>query len=114
MNMREQQINDTLRVLDEAHRLGHIERDEYRRRRRRLLESLCGAIRRGGPDTVRRAVPAGVTLFAHTTVPRDDAGHADVAALRDRWDGMRFAAVCLAVFSVLAGAAAVYWFLTAR
>ncbi len=38
--MREQQVNDALRALDEMHRLGRIERDAYRQRRRRLLDSL--------------------------------------------------------------------------
>jgi len=33
-------VNQDLRVLDDAHRLGRITRAEYRARRRRLLESL--------------------------------------------------------------------------
>ena len=43
MSVREQQVNDALRVLDEMHRLCRIERDDYRQRRRRLLESLSDA-----------------------------------------------------------------------
>ncbi|CAM5265252.1 hypothetical protein [Rhodanobacter lindaniclasticus] len=33
-------VNQDLRVLDDAHRLGRITRAEYRVRRRRLLETL--------------------------------------------------------------------------
>lgn len=36
----ERQVNRNLRVLDEAHRLGRIGRDEYRGRRRQLLGSM--------------------------------------------------------------------------
>ncbi|MBS0383184.1 MAG: serine/threonine-protein phosphatase [Proteobacteria bacterium] len=37
-----QDTNRTLRGLDDAHRLGEISRDDYRARRRRLLETLIG------------------------------------------------------------------------
>lgn len=40
MTERERQVNRGLRALDEAHRFGRIDRSEYRRRRRQLLESL--------------------------------------------------------------------------
>ncbi|CAB3775800.1 hypothetical protein LMG28614_00087 [Paraburkholderia ultramafica] len=111
MSVREQQVNDALRVLDEMHRLCSIERDEYRRRRRQLLESLCDASGCNGSDTVRRALPAGVTLSAGTTVPRHAAGKAEVAAPRGRRVSSRLATVCVVVLGVVAGAAAVCWFL---
>jgi hypothetical protein len=98
MNMREQQVNDALRALDEMRRLSRIERDEYRRRRRQLLESLCDATGCSGPDTVRRAVP------------RHDDGNAEVRALRGRRSAARLAAVCAVVLGVVA-CAAVCWFL---
>lgn len=41
MNERLREINRSLRALDEAHRLGHISREEYRARRRQLLRPLC-------------------------------------------------------------------------
>lgn len=41
MSEREQRINQGLRVLDEAHYSGRITREEYRKRRRQLLGSLC-------------------------------------------------------------------------
>ena len=41
MSEREQQVNQGLRVLDEAHYSGRISREEYRKRRRQLLGSLC-------------------------------------------------------------------------
>ena len=41
MSEREQRINQGLRVLDEAHYSGRINREEYRKRRRQLLGSLC-------------------------------------------------------------------------
>ncbi|MEX3899864.1 hypothetical protein [Paraburkholderia sp. BR10954] len=38
--MDEQQVNEALRALDAAHRLRRIQRNEYRQRRRVLLESM--------------------------------------------------------------------------
>jgi len=59
MSANEQQVNDALRALDEACRLQRIPRDEYRQRRRRLLESLgrTSAAPDDTNDTVRRATP---------------------------------------------------------
>jgi hypothetical protein len=110
MSVREQQVNDALRELDEMHRLCRIERDQYRRRRRQLLESLCDATGCSGRDTVRRAVPAGATLSADTTVRRRDAGKPEVAAPHGRRLSARFAAVCVVVLGIAAGAT-VCWFL---
>lgn len=41
MSEREQRVNQGLRVLDEAHYSGRINREEYRKRRRQLLGALC-------------------------------------------------------------------------
>ncbi|MBD8880141.1 MULTISPECIES: hypothetical protein [Rhodanobacter] len=41
MSDREQRVNQGLRILDEAHYTGRITREEYRKRRRQLLGSLC-------------------------------------------------------------------------
>ena len=56
-------VNQELRALDDAHRLGRITRSDYRARRRRLLETLCD------PSAV---VTARNTLMppAATTTPR--------------------------------------------
>lgn len=59
MNERLREINRSLRALDEAHRLGHISREEYRTRRRQLLRPLCDS----GGITARNTV-------ADATMPR--------------------------------------------
>lgn len=69
---RERQANDVLRKLDEDHRLCRISRDEYRYRRRALLESLGDVVAQAGPDTVRRDVQA------YDTVASGEMGRADV------------------------------------
>jgi hypothetical protein len=69
MRQREQWTGEMLRGLDEVHRLGRIPRDEYRRRRRELLESLRRASRTDR-DTVRRAVSALATSDAEGTFTR--------------------------------------------
>lgn len=58
MNEQLREINRSLRALDDAHRLGHITRDEYRVRRRHLLGTLCD----GGGITRRNSVPAAETV----------------------------------------------------
>lgn len=40
MNERERRVNQGLRLLDEAHRMGRIGREEYRARRRALLQGI--------------------------------------------------------------------------
>jgi hypothetical protein len=40
MTERERNTNQSLRALDEAHRLGRLSREEYRSRRRHLLSAL--------------------------------------------------------------------------
>lgn len=59
MNERLREINRSLHMLDEAHRLGRISREDYRARRRHLLGTLCD----GGGITARNAVVA-------ETIPR--------------------------------------------
>jgi protein phosphatase len=103
----EQPVNEALRALDEAHRLQQIQRNEYRQRRRALLESL-GRDAAGAGDTVRRAAPFGI---AHPTgvLPKDRDnggaqrvdGEAAAAATRPHF-GVRSLAACI----VLLGAAA--------
>jgi len=64
MTERERAINQDLHVLDEAHRLGRITRDEYRSRRRRVLESLYDS---SGIVTARKAlVPPGAATTPRT------------------------------------------------
>jgi hypothetical protein len=76
MRQREQWTSEMLRGLDEVHRLGRIPRDEYRRRRRELLESLRKA-RRTDRDTVRRAVAAPAASDAEGTFTKcsGESGH---------------------------------------
>jgi hypothetical protein len=52
MTERERNANQSLRALDEAHRLGRISREEYRSRRRHLL----GALRDSHVVTARNAI----------------------------------------------------------
>jgi hypothetical protein len=58
MSERERQVNLALQALDDAHRLGRIARDEYRRCRRELLASLSDACITDR-DTVRRPAAVG-------------------------------------------------------
>jgi hypothetical protein len=58
MTERERAINQDLHVLDEAHRLGRITRDDYRARRRRVLGSLYDS---SGIVTARKTLVPGVT-----------------------------------------------------
>lgn len=106
--MREQQVNDTLRVLDELHRLRQIERDDYRRRRRQLLEPLCDGTGCSGRDTVRRALPVVVTPPTGAMGRRHDPGEPEVAVSRGRRVGVRLAFACVAVLGVVA----VCWLVT--
>lgn len=61
MTGRERAINQDLHVLDEAHRLGRITRDEYRARRRRVLGSLYDS---SGIVTARKTLVPGITTTA--------------------------------------------------
>jgi hypothetical protein len=105
MSQREQRTNEALRALDEAHRLGRIQRDEYRRRRRALLESLRDA-NRTDSDTVRRAVPADGLSVKGAAAPHHDAsGVAETIAMRVGRAGHARRVTRLAVFTALLGVA---------
>jgi hypothetical protein len=105
MRQRERTTNDALRALDDAHRLGRIQRDEYRRRRRELLESLRDASRIEH-DTVRRAVPSHGVPVEAAAAPDGDARRLDetIAMHVDRAAHPRCLAR-LAAFAALLGVA---------
>lgn len=112
MSVREQQANDALRVLDHMHRLCRIERDEYRHRRRQVLESLSDPSEcsdRTERDTVRRAVPAGAPTRMGAMERRYDVGEVGERASPKRASGLREAVLCLLIIAVVAGVAAVCW-----
>ncbi|WP_025098257.1 hypothetical protein [Burkholderia sp. A1] len=129
MGVREQQVNQALRVLDDMHRHGEIDRQGYRQRRRAVLEALgdtSGAgetavaagedvaviEREPGRDTVRRTVPA---------QEFDGAGEARLApAAATKLPGKRRARAANAgrattwlvvLLGMAFGVAAVYWFM---
>ena len=52
MNDQERRVNQGLRSLDEAHRLGRLSREDYRSRRRALLQGLNDS----GGVTARNAI----------------------------------------------------------
>ncbi|ASW03534.1 hypothetical protein [Paraburkholderia aromaticivorans] len=114
MSEREQQINDALRALDDMHRQCRIERDDYRQRRRHLLDSLSGAARNNGHDTVRRAVPVNDLQPTQVTPARDGAGLREETAETRRVHpsaARRTAcAFALGALALLACAAALRWF----
>ncbi|WP_019467520.1 hypothetical protein [Dyella japonica] len=73
MSEREQGINEGLRALDEAHRLGRLNREEYRARRRRLLGTL-----HGGDGVITRRTTMRVPEPQDPPSPYGGAGQADV------------------------------------
>ena len=109
--MREQQVNDALRALDEMHRLGRIERDAYRQRRRRLLDSLVGEAPSDGRDTVRRSVPAGAARRQPVPIRRRDAGSAQMPVKRGRSSALW---MLLMLLVAVAGALAAGWLMLTR
>lgn len=115
---RESAVNQDLRVLDDAHRLGQITRTEYRARRRRLLETLCDP---SAVVTARKSLvaPAATTTprarhATHATAPDDAASGAGDHALTsllsmrpaNRWKILLPVLLGVAVLAVLA-----YWLL---
>jgi hypothetical protein len=83
MSQREQMTNEALRALDEAHRRGRIQRDEYRSRRRELFESLRHA-NCTDRDTVRRAVSADAAPMKGAAAPHHGAGSAEETRRKTR------------------------------
>jgi hypothetical protein len=72
MSKRELAVNQELRALDEAHRLGRVSRAEYRSRRRQLIGTLRDS---SGVVTARNALASPVPAPA----PRAGAYHASEA-----------------------------------
>ncbi|MFC0577744.1 hypothetical protein [Paraburkholderia solisilvae] len=116
MSERERQVNLRLNELDDAHRLGHMARDEYRLRRRRLLASLGDDTRKAGRDTVRRPAPAGDAATLAATRPRERGTGAEGAPPArvpasvlplSRW---RQLALPLSMLGAAVGVALFYWF----
>ncbi|MBU9168414.1 MULTISPECIES: hypothetical protein [Burkholderia] len=129
MGVREQQANQALRVLDDMHRHGEIDRQAYRQRRRAVLEALgdtsgageaavtagedLAAIgREPGRDTVRRTVPAQefdgagearLVSAAATKLPRKRRARAANAGRATTW--------LVVLLGMAFGVAAVYWFM---
>lgn len=129
MGVREQQANQALRVLDDMHRHGEIDRQAYRQRRRAVLEALgdtsgageaavaagedVAAIEREpGRDTVRRTVPAQefdgagearLVSAAATKLPRKRRARAANAGRATTW--------LVVLLGMAFGVAAVYWFM---
>ena len=116
MTAREQGVNQQLRELDDAHRLGRINRAEYRARRRRALETLYDA---SAVVTARKAL----LPQASTTTPRargaqrgspdeySASGHQALASLLSMRPTMRWMAILAIPFGIFLIAALVYWLL---
>lgn len=116
MTAREQDVNQQLRELDDAHRLGRMTREEYRSRRRRALETLYDA---SAVVTARKAL----LPQAGTTTPRargaqrnpsdeySASGHQALTSLlsmRPTARRMLILAIAIGVFLI---AALAYWLL---
>lgn len=74
MNERERRTNEALRVLDEAHCNGRFSRDEYRARRRALLNNFCDS---DGVTARKTLTPA-----ASESTPRGGSGMQRVAGVQ--------------------------------
>ena len=112
MSERERAINQDLHVLDEAHRLGRITRDEYRARRRRVLGSLYDA---SGVVTARKTLTPGIATTQRTRhthpAPAADVSAASGRALTTLLT-MRPGVPWKPILAILAGAILVaYWLL---
>lgn len=117
MSMGEQAVNEALRALDEAYRLQRLQRDEYRQRRRALLESLARDAAATGDtagDTARRAAPSGIGQQAHAwpEVRDSDGARGDEAAATRPVFGKGARAVLLGALAV--GVVVFCWFAFAR
>jgi hypothetical protein len=115
MSVDEQQVNEALRELDEAHRLQRIQRTEYRQRRRVLLESLESLESLEGHaadtgDTVRRAVPSCFVQQMDVLPEASGTGSAKGAATPTDF-GAELLAMCAVLLSVIAVIVILYcWF----
>ena len=71
MSERERRVNQGLRVLDEAHYSGRINREEYRKRRRQLLGSLCDSHGITARNTLRTRITQQGGRVAHAPAAPD-------------------------------------------
>ncbi|WP_333676255.1 hypothetical protein [Dyella sp.] len=103
MSDREHHVNQSLRALDEAHRLGRLTREEYRSRRRHLL----GALRDSHVVTARNAIVRAATTERRQAAPGagNDVLVDMLAPRRAMWKWVIVALALLAI--VCAGLA--YW-----
>ena len=102
--LREKQANDALRELDDMHRTYRIERDEYRWRRRQLLESFSDA----GASTVRRLL----SVNKGTPVRQDGADRSAMSGTAGRRHNARWTTACIALIGLIGGAVVVCWWRT--
>ncbi|WEN14475.1 hypothetical protein PY254_14735 [Rhodanobacter sp. AS-Z3] len=113
MTEREAAINRDLRALDDAHRLGRISRDDYRGRRRRVLQSLADG---GGVVTARKALvpPSAITTsrgqhrVAMGGNDPADSGHA-LASLLSMRPTLTWKPLLLMAMAVALIAGMIYW-----
>lgn len=110
-------VNQDLRVLDDAHRLGRITRAEYRARRRRLLESLYdpsavvtarNTLVPPAATTAPRAIKAPVSTRGD--VSADSASDALTSLLAMR-PASRWKSVAVVLLLAIGLAALAYWWL---
>ncbi|MDR3443692.1 MULTISPECIES: hypothetical protein [Dyella] len=73
MSEREWGVNEGLRALDDAHRMGRLTRDEYRARRRRLLGTL-----QGGDSAITRRTATSTPSQQDPPSAYDGSAQADV------------------------------------
>ena len=107
MSDREHHVNQSLRALDEAHRLGRLTREEYRSRRRHLL----GALRDSHVVTARNAIVRSATTERRQTMPV--AGNEVVADLLAPRRAMWKWIVALVLLAIVCTGLA-YWLLSLR
>jgi len=111
---RERAVNQDLRVLDDAHRLGRITRTEYRARRRRLLETLYdpSAIVTARNTLVPPMATTTPRARATTFIPDDTASsHHALTSLLSMRPAMRWKAVSAVLVGILVLVALAYWLL---
>jgi hypothetical protein len=117
---RRRAVNQDLRVLDEAHRLGRITRAEYRARRRRLLETLYdpSAVVTARNTLMPPAATAATTTprvrktqaITHDDASADSASHALTSLLTMR-PATRWKSAWIVLLLAIVLAALAYWLL---